>query len=58
MWISCVFEPGTCEKAKIYLRQTNEPITAVAEKVGFSDYRIFTKIFKGIVGETPSQFRK
>ena len=46
------------EKAKIYLRQTNEPITAVAEKVGFSDYRIFTKIFKGIVGETPSQFRK
>ncbi|MFR4632779.1 MAG: AraC family transcriptional regulator [Blautia faecis] len=26
--------------------------------VGFSDYRIFTKIFKGIVGVTPSQFRK
>ena len=45
------------EKAKKYLRQTNEPIT-VAELVGFSDYRIFTKIFKGIVGVTPSQFRK
>lgn len=46
------------EKAKKYLRQTNEPITVVAELVGFSDYRIFTKIFKGIVGVTPSQFRK
>ena len=41
------------EKAKKYLRQTNEPITVVAELVGFSDYRIFTKIFKGIVGVTP-----
>lgn len=46
------------EKAKKYLRQTNEPITVVAELVGFSDYRIFTKIFKGIVGVAPSQFRK
>lgn len=46
------------EKAKKYLRQTNEPISVVAELVGVSDYRIFTKIFKGIVGVTPSQFRK
>lgn len=46
------------EKAKEYLKQTNEPITTVAEWVGFRDYRIFTKIFKGIVGVTPSQFRK
>ena len=46
------------EKAKKYLRQTNEPISVVAELVGFSDYRIFTKIFKGIVGVAPSQFRK
>lgn len=46
------------EKAKKYLRQTNGPISVVAELVGFSDYRIFTKIFKGIVGVTPSQFRK
>ena len=46
------------EKAKKYLRQTNEPISVVAELVGCSDYRIFTKIFKGIVGVTPSQFRK
>ena len=46
------------EKAKTYLRPTTEPISVVAELVGFSDYRIFTKIFKGIVGVTPSQFRK
>lgn len=46
------------EKSKLYLIKTTEPITGIAEKVGFSDYRIFTKIFKGAVGETPSQFRK
>ena len=36
------------EKAKKYLKQTNEPITVVAELVGFSDYRIFTKILRGL----------
>ena len=46
------------EKAKKYLKQTNEPITVVAELVGFSDYRIFTNIFKGLCGVTPSQFSK
>lgn len=45
-------------KAKDYLIKTNESITIIAELVGFSDYRIFTKTFKGIVGETPTQFRK
>lgn len=46
------------ERAKKYLTETNEPITSVADKVGFSDYRVFTKVFKSIVGETPSQYRK
>lgn len=46
------------EKAREYLKKTDEPITSVAEKVGFSDYRVFTKVFKSIEGETPSQFRK
>ena len=46
------------ERAKKYLLETDEPITFVADKVGFSDYRVFTKVFKSIVGETPSQFRK
>lgn len=46
------------EKAKKYLKQTNEPITIIANLVGFSDYRVFSKIFKGLEGVTPSQFRK
>lgn len=46
------------ERAKKYLTETDEPITSVADKVGFSDYRVFTKVFKSLVGETPSQFRK
>lgn len=46
------------ERARKYLTESTESITAVAEKVGFSDYRVFTKVFKSIVGETPSQFRK
>lgn len=46
------------EKACKYLTETNAPITSVAELVGFSDYRVFTKVFKSIVGEPPSQYRK
>lgn len=46
------------DKAKIYLTKSNEPITAIAELVGFSDYRIFTKIFKELVGEPPSSYRR
>lgn len=46
------------DRAKKYLTETDESITSVADKVGFSDYRVFTKVFKSIEGETPSQFRK
>lgn len=46
------------ERAKKYLTESDESITLVAEKAGFSDYRVFTKVFKSIMGETPSQFRK
>lgn len=46
------------EKARKYLTEGRESITAVSEQVGFNDYRVFTKVFKSIVGVTPSQFRK
>ena len=46
------------EKAKMYLLKSNEPITTIAEMVGFGDYRIFTKNFKDAVGETPSSYRR
>ena len=46
------------EKTRKYLTEGRESITAVSEQVGFNDYRVFTKVFKSIVGVTPSQFRK
>ena len=46
------------ERAKEYLTTSDELITVIADQVGFSDYRVFTKVFKSMVGVTPSQFRK
>lgn len=46
------------EAAKILLLKENLSIAEIAEKVGFSDYNYFTKIFKKISGSTPSQYRK
>lgn len=44
--------------AKKLLLQSNEPISAVAEAVGISDYNYFTKVFRAATGITPSLFRK
>lgn len=46
------------EAAKRLLLQENCPISEVAERVGISDYNYFTKIFRSVVGVTPSVFRK
>lgn len=46
------------QAAKRLLLREDIPISSVAEKVGFSDYNYFTKIFKAIEGVTPSAFRK
>ena len=46
------------EAAKTLLLKENLSIAEIAEKVGFSDYNYFTKIFKKIIGCTPSQYRK
>lgn len=44
--------------AKTALLHTDDPVSAVAERVGFSDYNYFTKIFKSITGKTPSTYRR
>ena len=44
--------------AKTALLHTDDPVSTVAERVGFSDYNYFTKIFKTITGKTPSSYRK
>lgn len=44
--------------AKSMLQGSDMPVSAIAEKVGFSDYNYFTKIFKSVTGVTPSRYRK
>lgn len=44
--------------AKSMLLGSDMLVSSIAEKVGFSDYNYFTKIFKSITGVTPSRYRK
>lgn len=46
------------ERARYLLRQTNDPIRAIAESVGIQDVDYFTAQFKRRTGKTPTQFRK
>jgi len=46
------------EKAQELLRNTNDSIETVAEKVGYSDYFYFMKFFKKATGMSPSEYRK
>lgn len=46
------------EKARKLLVSTNLPIAEVAERAGYGDYRVFTKVFKKSEGITPSQYRR
>ena len=46
------------EKAKKLLLSTSFPIAEIAQKTGYGDYRVFTKVFKKAEGITPSQYRK
>lgn len=46
------------EKAKKLLISTPLSIAEVADKVGYGEYRVFTKVFKKTEGITPSQYRR
>lgn len=46
------------EAAKALLRETNEIITVVAEKVGYRDAKYFSQLFMKKVGIKPSKYRK
>ena len=46
------------DKAKELLTDTSYSISTVAEKCGFEDANYFTRIFKNVVGMTPSGYRK
>lgn len=44
-------------KAKELLETTNLPIIEISEKVGFSQQRYFSTVFKNINGFTPTEYR-
>lgn len=46
------------EKAKKLLLSTALSVTEISTNAGYSDYRVFTKVFKKTEGITPSQFRR
>ena len=46
------------EKAKEMLKESNDTIEAVAEKVGYRDVRYFSRLFTKTVGIKPAVFRK
>lgn len=45
------------EKSKELLRNTQKTVYIIAEEVGFSEARYFTKIFKRYVGMSPNEYR-
>lgn len=46
------------ERAKEYLRNTSKTIQWVAEQVGFTDEKYFSRLFREQVGLLPSQYRQ
>lgn len=46
------------QAAKMLLLQSSLPVSEVADAVGISDYNYFSKVFRSVVGMSPSTFRK
>lgn len=44
-------------EAKKYLSETNDLISAISEKVGFTNYRTFVRVFTNITGVSPKHYR-
>lgn len=44
--------------AKHYLLYTREKVRVVAEKVGYTDIKYFSKLFRQTTGLLPSEYRK
>ncbi|MCQ2613650.1 MAG: AraC family transcriptional regulator [Treponemataceae bacterium] len=58
MSISTYINRRRIEKAVELLETSNANIEDIASFVGFSDMNYFTRVFKGIKGITPSEYRK
>jgi transcriptional regulator of acetoin/glycerol metabolism/AraC-like DNA-binding protein len=46
------------KKAVELLKQTEQPLTAIAQSLGFADQSHFSRSFHGLVGQAPSEFRR
>lgn len=46
------------QEAKRYLRETSFPITNISKLVGYNHYPSFFRMFKNIVGITPTEYRE
>lgn len=46
------------ERAKEYLRSTNKTIQWIAEQIGYSDEKYFSRLFREHVGALPSEYRQ
>ena len=46
------------EMAQDMLSTTDEPVSLVAERLGYTDANYFTKVFKKCTGVTPTAWRK
>jgi AraC family transcriptional regulator len=44
-------------RAKILIRRTNQPLAAIAQKVGFTDQSHLTSLFRRETGMTPGRYR-
>lgn len=45
------------EKAKAYLRHTNQSIQWIAERTGYADEKYFSRLFREVTGMLPSEYR-
>ena len=46
------------KEAQILLEKNNEALHSIAEQVGFADLPHFSRTFKSITGESPSNWKK
>lgn len=46
------------DRARRFLAETEEPIAAIAESVGYGTASYFTQVFRAVHGVTPAQYRR
>ncbi len=46
-----------CRQAAEMLRETNLPVQEISSYVGYTDNNYFVKVFKKVIGNTPSEYR-